>query len=490
MVPRRLYAAGLLLAAALPAFASDLLGPAELAHAQRLREAASRSALAYELVASLTTEVGPRPAGSAGDARAVAWAVERLTTLGFANVRAEPVPMKAWQRGPAHAHITQPFPQPVMMAALGNSVATPPEGLHAEIAYYPDLAALRADAGGERARGRIVFIDEKTERTRDGAGYGKAVAARSIGAIEAARRGALAVAIRSIGTDRDRLPHTGAMRYDPAVPAIPAVAVSVPDAELIARLAAHPMSASRPLKMHLTLQAEGGVPVTTHNVIAEVPGTDLADEVVLIGAHLDSWDLGTGAIDDGAGVGIVVAAAKAILDGGVKPRRTIRVVLFANEENGFDGALAYAERYKNQPHQLVGESDFGAGPVWRLRSRVRPEALPVWQQIGAALAPLGIAAADNNGSPGPDAGVLLRRRGWPAIELTQDGNDYFDWHHTANDTLDKIDPKALPQNTAAWAVAAWLAAQSPVRFGPLPPPPAPPAVLAPAAPASAGIITR
>jgi carboxypeptidase Q len=448
--------------------AAALLSAADLSHAQRLREAALQSTLAYELVASLTTEVGPRPAGSPADARAVAWAVDRLKALGLSNVRAEPVPLKAWQRGAAQAQLTSPFPQPVVMTALGNSVATPPEGLHAEVAYYSDLAALRADTG-DRARGRIVFIDEKTERTRDGAGYGRAVAARAMGAIEAGKRGAVAVAIRSIGTDRDRLPHTGAMRYQIDVPSIPAFAVSVPDADQIARLAAHPATASRPLKMHVTLQAESGLPAVSHNVIGEVPGTDLAQEVVLLGAHLDSWDLGTGAVDDAAGVGIVTAAAKAILDGGTRPRRTVRVVLFANEENGFDGAFAYGARYREQPHQWVGESDFGAGPVWRMRSRVLPAALTVVSQIAEALAPLGIAAGDNLGNPGPDAAQLMRRQRWPGLELGQDGSDYFDWHHTANDTLDKVNRATLPQNVAAWAVATWLAAQSPVRFGPLPP---------------------
>ena len=218
------------------------------------------------------------------------------------------------------------------------------------------------------------------------------------------------------------------------MPRIPAAAVSVPDADLIARLHAR----GRPLTLRLAL-ASRQVEATSHNVIAEVPGTDLAGEIVQLGAHLDSWDVGHGAVDDGAGVGIVTAAAKLLLDAGKRPRRTVRVVLFANEENGFDGAKAYAERYKDEPHQLVSESDFGAGRIWRLRSRVRPEALERVAAIGRALAPLGIEAAGNDGSPGPDAAFLMRGRGWPALELTQDGSDYFDVHHTENDTLDKID---------------------------------------------------
>jgi hypothetical protein len=348
-------------------------------------------------------------------------------------------------------------------------VSTPPEGLQAEVAYYPDLAALKADTS-ERARGRIVFIDQKTERTTHGATYGTAVAARRSGASEAAKRGAVAVAIRSIGTDRFRTPHTGNMRYEANVPRIPAIAVSVADAEVVARLAAHPASASRPLALHMSVQNETDVPATTHNVIGEIAGTNLAGEVVMIGAHLDSWDLGTGAIDDGAGVGIVVAAAKVILDGGARPRRTVRVVLFGNEENGLDGAKAYAERYKEQRHQLVGESDDGSGTVWRLRSRVLPAALPVVAKMGEILAPLGIEAGDNLGRPGADADWGSTRHHWPALSLEQHSPDYFDWHHTANDTLERIDPATMPQNVAAWAVVTWLAAQSDAAFGPLPPP--------------------
>lgn len=459
----RLAGLALLLLAGLTQAEPEPFQPADLRAAVTLRETGLKSELAYELVDSLVTEIGPRPAGSLNDQRAVDWAVERLKRLGFSNVRAEPVPLRAWKRGEAHAHITAPFPQPLVMTALGNSVATPKEGLHAEIAYYPDLAALKADSS-ERAQGRIVFIDQKTERSRDASGYARAVAARIQAPLEAAKRGAVAVAIRSIGTDRDRLAHTGTTRYAEGLSRIPALAVSVPDADLIARMTRY----EQPIKMHLLLRSEAGIAALSHNVIGEIPGRELPEEVVLMGAHLDSWDLGPGALDDGAGVGIVTAAARLMLEAGLQPRRTVRVVLFANEENGFDGALAYAEKYKGQLHQFVGESDLGAGLVYRFQSRVRPEALPVVRRMAELLAPLGIAAGSNEGTPGPDAALLMRRNGWPALELSQDGSDYFDWHHTPNDTLDKIDPAKLRQNVAAWAVMGWLAAQSPVGFGPLP----------------------
>ncbi|MDP3084284.1 MAG: M20/M25/M40 family metallo-hydrolase [Rubrivivax sp.] len=442
----------------------------DLRHAARLRDLALHDGQAWALLQQLCTEVGARPAGSAADAKAVAWAQAALQRLGLQQVRAEPLPIRIWQRGPASALLLHgsAAAEPLVMTALGNSVAAPPEGIEAEIAWYPDLAALRADghdAASSRASGRIVFIDQKTERTIDGRGYGAAVMARVRGAVEAARRGALALGIRSIGTDRQPVAHTGAMGYEIGVPRIPAFAVSVPDAERIAAL----HGAGTLLRLRLQLQAQSGVEAVTHNVIGEVPGTDLADEVVLISAHLDSWDLGQGAQDDGAGVAIVSAAAALLQRAGVRPRRTVRVVLFGNEENGFDGARAYGDRYGSVVHQLVSESDFGAGLVWQLRGRVQPAALPLVEAMAGVLAPLGVAwpaEGANLGSPGPDAALLMRRHRWPAVQLSQDGTNYFDVHHTANDTLDRIDPATLPQNVACWAVVAWLAAQAPLRFGP------------------------
>jgi carboxypeptidase Q len=458
----------LLAAAALSTFGaaraqSAVFSATDLAHAATLRTAGLADTEAWRLLEGITTEVGARPGGSAAEARAASWAVAELTTLGLANVRAEPLPMKMWQRGPASARLVAPAPHALVMAALGNSIGTPPEGIEAEIAWYPDLAALRADAT-DKAKGRIVFIDQKTDRTKDGSGYGRAVGTRFSGAVEAARRGALALAIRSIGTDRDRVAHTGSMGYDIAVPRIPAFAVSVPDAELITRLVAR---GGTP-KLALNFETRSDVDATTHNVIAEVPGTDLADEIVLIGAHLDSWDLGQGAVDDGAGIAIVSAAAGVLQRAGRRPRRTVRVVLFGNEENGFDGARGYGDRYGQAVHQLVAESDFGAGRVWRFASRVQPAALPLADIIGQQLAPLGIERGDNAAVPGPDAALLMRRHKWPAAQLHQDGTTYFDVHHTENDVLDKVDPAPLPQNVAAWAVLAWLAAQAPLPFGPPP----------------------
>ncbi|MBC7726189.1 MAG: M28 family peptidase, partial [Microbacteriaceae bacterium] len=372
----------------------------------------------------------------------------------------EPLKLQVWQRGLAQATLVAPERIELVMTALGNSVGTPDAGIEAEIAWYDSFDALKADTS-DRARGRIVFVDQRTERSRDGAGYGRAAPARFGSAVEAGRRGALAVVIRSIGTDQQRIAHTGAMRYDDEAARIPAVAISVPDADRLAAL-----QAQGPLRLKLQVANRLGVAAESHNVIAEVPGSDLADQVVLIGAHLDSWDLGEGAADNAAGVAIVCSAAGLIARAGRVPRRTIRVVLFANEENGFDGALAYGRRYASQRHQLVGESDFGAGPVYALRSRVDAASRPAFEAMAGVLAPLGIPLQGNDGTPGPDAAVLMRRHRWPALQLSQDGSGYFDVHHTVHDSFDRLDTRALPQNVAAWAVVAWLAAQAPMTFGP------------------------
>lgn len=460
----RWLAAPLIAAGLLPGLASaqpvPVFTPSQMASAAALREAALKDTRAYGLVDALVTEVGARPAGSVNDGRAVEWALAAMRQLGLSNVRAEPVPVKVWRQGPVSLEITAPFPHRLVATALGNSVGTPEGGLVAEMAYYESFAELKADTT-ERAKGRIVFIDQKMERAKDGHGYDTAVMARFAGAVEAARRGAVAVAIRSIGTDRDRIAHTGGMRYDAQLRQVPALAVSIPDAELIARMQRY----GKPVVVKLQLQTDSGASAVSYNVIGEVPGTDLASEVVLIGAHLDSWHVGQGAIDDGAGVGIVLAAARQVLEAGTPLRRTLRVVLFANEENGLNGATTYADRYKGVTHQLVGESDFGSGKVWRARSKLPAHALPAWREMAQVLAPMGVEAGGNDGAPSPDAALIVRRNGWPGVELEQDGTDYFDWHHTDNDTLDKIDPATLPSNVAAWAVVAWMAAQAPLRFG-------------------------
>ena len=465
MRPVRTLLALSLLAAA-PAFAATGLDAGDIAAAEGLRERAMRGSEAWNVVESLTTEVGPRLAGTPADAKAVEWAKAKLQAMGFDKVYLEPVTFPVWLRHHERAEVLAPYPQPLVITALGGSVGTGEAPIDAEVVAFATLDALKAAPEGS-LDGKIAVITNRMVRFKDGRGYGPAVGARSQGAVEAARKGAVAVLIRSIGTSSDRFAHTGTMRYAEDVPRIPAAALSNPDADLIE----HMVARGKPVRLRLDIAAETVADYTSHNVIGEIRGRDLPGEVVTIGGHLDSWDLGTGAIDDGAGIGITFAAGALIGQLERAPRRTVRVIAYANEEQGLYGGKAYAEARaaagEVAAHQLGAESDFGAGRVYALRAGVDPAAWPVIAKIGEVLAPLGIATEASGGSPGPDVGPIVAK-GAPWAQLAQDGIDYFDYHHTANDTLDKIDPRALDQQVAAYAVLAYLAAETDVDFGTLP----------------------
>lgn len=437
--------------------------------ASSLRDEALKGTRAFEIVRSLTTEVGPRSAGSAGDPRAVEWGVRTMKALGFQNVRAETATVPRWERGAESGAIVSPWPQPVALTALGGSAATPEGGIEAEVVQVPDVTALESTdpALAAKVKGKIVFIDKRMERRKDGSDYGPTVAGRGRGAALAGKLGAAAVLIRSVGTDNNRTPHTGGTRYEEGGPRIPAAALSNPDADLLESQ----LASGKPVVFRLKLGARQSGEAESANVIGEIPGREKPDEVVLLGCHLDSWDLGTGAIDDGAGCAIMMEAARRIGELEQRPRRTIRVVLFANEEFGLSGARAYAEAHAQElpKHILAGESDFGSGKVWRISSRVAPETLPAFDAIAELLVPLGVERGDNEAGGGADLSPMVPAR-VPVAGLSQDGTWYFDWHHTANDTLDKIDPKDLDQNVAAWAAVAYAAAEMRGDFGRAPEP--------------------
>ncbi len=430
-------------------------------HAAKLRELGLKDKVGYELVKSLTVEVGPRMAGSEGDKRAVVWAERKLRELGFDHVALEPVEVTHWVRGPEHAWITAPYPQVLHITALGHSVGTEAGGLEADVLMVPDLETLKKQKPAD-VQGKIVFINHRTEKAIDGSGYGKTVPGRANGAVQAAKLGAVGLVIRSVGTDSHRFAHTGVMQYQDDIKRIPAGAISNPDADMVQ--AQIESGKTVRLKMKLDCQLIGKT--MSANVIGEIKGRELPDEVVVIGGHLDSWDLGTGALDDGAGVGITMAAAKLIADSGKRPKRTIRVVLFANEESGLEGSRQYVIDHQNDLEKIIigAESDFGAGKIWRFDTRIDESFLPVADAIAKALAPLGIKRGGNEAYGGPDM-IPFRMSGVPVVSLLQDGTDYFDFHHTADDTFDKIDPKAMSQNVAAYAVFAYLAAESPAGFG-------------------------
>ena len=434
------------------------LPPDVKATAANLQKEALAGTRAFDIVRSLTVEVGPRPAGSRAYDAAVEWGLRTLKNLGFSNVHAEKVTVPHWVRGSESGEILVPYRQPVHLAALGGSIGTPEEGIEAEVIEVPSLDAVdKLDPA--QVQGKIVFYDVHMDRQKDGSGYGRAVPVRGAGASRAAKLGAVAVLIRSIGTDNNRTPHTGGMRYQEGVRQIPAAALSIPDADLLAA----EIASGKPVTFRLKLGARALPEVETASVVGEIPGREKPEEIVLLGAHLDSWDLGTGAIDDGAGVAIMVEAARRIGQLPRKPRRTIRVVLFANEEFGLSGARAYAEAHKDElaRHVMAAESDFGSGRVWRLASHVDPEKLSVVADLAKLL---GVEQGKNDSGGGADLGPMAPAR-VPVIALAQNGTAYFDYHHTANDTLDKIDPKDLDQNVAAWAAVAYAIADMPGDLG-------------------------
>lgn len=438
--------------------ASSLMAPALALAAPdptpQLRDAALKDDVAWDIAEDLTTEIGPRLAGTEAEARARDWAVKKLKALGFKNVRVEPFPLSVWVRGAETAEITAPFPQKLVITALGRSAATPESGLDAEVVYFPSYEALEAAPDGSLA-GKIVFLSHAMKPTQDGSGYGYYGRARFTGANLAAKKGAAAIVIRSIGTDAHRNPHTGGTNFEAGVTPIPAAALSNPDADNLERMFAR----SKAIRMKLVLTPRQLGTGQSGNVIAEVPGTDPGAGIVLIGGHLDSWDLGTGAIDNAAGVAITAAAAKRIMDAG-KPKRTIRLVWFGAEEVGAHGGRAYLAAHKDEHHAIGSESDFGADRIWRFNVKLPEHAKPVADRLATALFPLGITRGSGAASGGADVGQTIAA-GASAIDLDQDGSHYFDLHHTPDDTLDKIDPEALRQNVAAWTVMLSIVANAP-----------------------------
>lgn len=452
--------AAYLLLSALPAQA-EIFSDDVLAVAGELREAGTAGDGGYEIVADLTTRIGPRLAGSEGDARAVAWGEEMLTNLGFDRVWLEPATFRTWHRETERVEVRAPVEHRFEALAIGFSPATPEGGIEAGVVMVDDLAALEA-ADPDVISGSIVFIRNRMERARDGSGYGPAVRARSNAAYVAADKGAAGVVIRSIGTSTNRFAHTGGMRFDDGARRLPTAAISNPDADLLERL----MAMDEPVTLLMEIDAQVTEPYTSHNVIGEITGAKHPEKIVALGAHLDSWDVGTGALDDGAGIAIITEAARLIMESGHRPDRSIQVIYFAAEEIGLWGGRAWAEANRDniENYQLGAESDFGAGRIYEIDASVSDQAWPVIEAIQNELAPLGVDLGSRRGSGGPDF-FPARPHGLATVDLRQDGTNYFDYHHTENDTLDKIDRDDLAQNAAAYAVLAWLAAQSPVDFG-------------------------
>ncbi|MFC0634964.1 M20/M25/M40 family metallo-hydrolase [Brevundimonas balnearis] len=450
---------------AAPAIAQD---PEAIRTAEALRERALQGSGAYEIVEDLTTRFGARPAGTESERAAARWGAEQFRAWGFSNVAVESFPLSAWRRGEERVEVLSPAPQRLVVTALGGSIATPEGGVEGEAAIFRTYQEL-LDAPVGALRGKIAVVLQDTPRAQDGAGYGSTSPIRFQGPTEAARRGAVGFLLRSLGTHDHRFAHTGATRVGEGT--IPAFALSPPDADQLLRLRDAGLG---PVRLRLFADVGFLEASTSQNVIGEVIGDERPDEVIVIGGHLDSWDLGTGAIDDGAGVAITAAALRLIAELPERPARTIRVVWWGAEEvsqpppaPGLAGARHYAETRRDQAanHVAVSESDFGAGPIYALALPANAD--PEFRQAAMrVLTPLGIYF---DGTParggGPDTGPLVAL-GVPAFRLAQDGTDYFDTHHTADDVIDRIEPENLDQNVAAWAAFLWLLAESDVSFRP------------------------
>lgn len=438
-------------------FASSAAAADLAQEAQALKARALADPTAWEVLESLTTEVGARSVGTPAIVRAKDWGLAKLTALGFENVHAEPFTSRAWVRGAESAEVVSPFPQKLSILGLGWSSSTPPGGLEAEIVLFRSLQELQAQPVGA-LKGKIAVINQAMRRTQGPDGYGSGVAPRSIGAAEAAKRGAVGFLVRSISTDDTRLPHTGSMRGEPG---IPAAALSVPDAELLE----HMMARGKPVKVRLNLSSTVIPQAQSWNVVGELKGAVRPEEVIVVGGHLDSWDPGTGAIDDASGIAIATSAARLAGTVGGRPARTLRVVMWGSEEQG-GSSDAYALAHKDEAGKIIlaGESDLGGDEIWRARLPKGSLAQPAMKAFATVLPDLKVILSREPADEGGADIEGLKEAGVPVVDFDQDASRYFDLHHSADDTLDKVDPKKLAQNVAVWAAFLRVTANSDIDF--------------------------
>jgi carboxypeptidase Q len=443
-----------------PAPTPELYSSQTLSELKKLQQTALTSDYAWRQVAHLSNNIGPRLSGSGQAQKAVEYVAGELRALGL-EVQLEKVMVPHWVRGEEAAELVQ-FPgqalattQKIILTALGNSVATPAHGLTAEVLVVRDFNELQS-LGKEKIEGRIVvfnhpFDDRMAAQGRGGEAYGEAVVYRSDGPSAAARLGAVAALIRSVGGAAYRLPHTGLTRYAGDAPKIPAAALAEEDADLISALVGQGA-----VRMHLVLTPKELPEAVSYNVIGDLKGSEDPEQVVIVSGHLDSWDLGTGAIDDGAGVAVAMQTANLVRQLGLHPRRTIRVIAWMNEENGLRGGETYAAEHAGEmANQFAAmETDGGAGHPLGIYMAGKPELKAMLEPIAKALASSGAGLLEFRDEVGADIDPLAKL-GVPNFSPIQDSRFYFNYHHTAADTLDKIDPHELAENAAINAVLAY-----------------------------------
>jgi len=412
-------------------------------------KAAIERSKAYETLSYLTDEIGPRLSGSKNAALAVDYTARRFREWGI-DVRTEPVTVPHWVRGKESATLVSHNDQQLILTALGGSVATAAAGITADVVEISSYAELSPAVKGKIVAYNNPMDMDLVRARRSFEAYRKAVEFRGTGASRAAQFGALAVVIRSVASASLRTPHTGSVRYDAKQPKIPAAALTVEDSLLIHRLVAR----GDRVRMHLVLTPRDLPPVESANVIAEIRGSGKPEEVVVIGGHLDSWDLGTGAIDDGSGVAMVMDAMRVYHDLGLRPKRTIRCVLFMNEENGLAGGRAYFANHKTETHVAAIESDAGGAAPTGFITTMSGDALASLKSRVTSLERLGAANFETRKDTGADTSLLVDA-GVTGFSLVPDPLQYFDYHHSPADTLDKVDALDLAKDSAAIAVLAW-----------------------------------
>jgi Zn-dependent M28 family amino/carboxypeptidase len=454
----------------------NLYSPKLLKELKQIQEAALSSDYAYKQVAHLSNNIGPRLSGSAQAQRAVEYVADEMRRLGL-EVKLEKLMVPHWVRGVETGELVE-FPgqapqttQKIVLTALGGSVATPATGLTAEIVVVNNFKELEA-LGRSKVAGKIVLFNVRFDRQMaeqgyGGEAYGQAVAYRGGGPSAASRLGAVAALTRSAGNSQNRLAHTGSTRYAADAPQIPAAAVSFEDADLIAHLVK-----DGKVRLHLTLTPQRLPDAVSYNVVADLKGSELPEQVVIVSGHLDSWDLGTGAIDDAAGVAVAMQTAQLLKRLNLRPRRTIRVIAWMNEENGLVGGRTYAQEHAAElnNHYAAIESDRGAGHPLGFEAKVNEGVLPMIAPVAELLQSQGAGLIRR--TEGTEADISsIAAQGVPAFGLWQDTRTYFNYHHTAADTLDKIVPRELAENAAAMAVLAYALANLPQSLPRDAPPP-------------------
>jgi carboxypeptidase Q len=446
---RLLSCASAALALAATSLSAQTVADRYRADANRIIDAALSDSVAWNRLAEMTETYGARFSGTPALERAIDWMLAKMKEDGLQNVRGEPVMVPAWVRGSESAQLVLPRPTNLPMLGLGGSIATPPGGITADVIVVSSFSDLTAKAA--RAAGKIVLYDVPFTS------YGETVQYRGRGAIEAAKVGAVAALVRSVTPYSMRTPHTGGMAYDSTVRRIPAAAITVEDAQMIHRM----QDRGERVRVKLMMSAKFNPDARSRNVVAEIVGSEKPDEVVVFGGHIDSWDVGRGAMDDGGGVVVAWEALRVLQRLGLKPKRTIRVVGWTNEENGGRGGQGYrdAHRAAVDKHVLAIESDGGVFKPLGFGFTGSDAAFETVKQIGTLLDRIGSGAITRGGG-GADIGPIMAL-GVPGMGLTVDGTKYFWYHHTDADTIDKLDPREMALCVATMAVMAFIVADLP-----------------------------